>query len=252
MARHLPDEPSGVDWLWLWPRYLAKRPWAWLAIILVAIPSCFFVDQFLSAPQQWILGIMGWFTLLMALTTRTARERILVLTLVLLATAAEFTFSEVAGWYTYRLENVPPWIPPAHGLIFLSALLWVEMPTAYAHATRFRIAVTLAVVAYSMFGLIVGRPDAVGAAGGALLLIWLWFTGEDRGRFYVLMWFIVCYLEICGVAIGAWSWAENMPGIGWSQGNPPSGIVGVYGAIDLLAFGTTALVGNVWARTGGA
>jgi hypothetical protein len=168
-----------------------------------------------------------------------------VLALVALATAAELTFSLVLDWYTYRLDNVPPWIPPAHGIVFLTALLWAEDPLAVRHQRAIRGAVTVLAVGYGLLALVLA-DDVGGALGVGLLLVWLWAFGPVWGRFYSMMWLVVCYLEACGVAIGTWSWAAEVPLIGVPQANPPSGIVGVYGFFDLLvlAFAVRYLTGR--------
>lgn len=236
-----PGRPSGIRQFLLWSAYLAERPRLWFPITFASIPFCFTVDHFVGVGGQWALGLIGWWGLLGALTLRETPDRVLVLILVALATGAEFTFSEVLGWYTYRLENIPAWIPPAHGIVFLTALMWSEQDLSERTIRRLRLAVTAGAITYGIAGLLVwSRPDVVGAICGGMLVAWLWLTGEERGRFYVMMWIIVCYLEACGVLIGAWDWAPEIPLLGLSEANPPSGIVGVYGLFDLIAFGIAA------------
>jgi hypothetical protein len=97
-----------------------------------------------------------------------------------------------------------------------------------------RVAATVLAVAYGTLSLL-RADDAGGAAGVGLLLAWLWLFGRERGRFYPMMWALVCYLELCGVALGTWAWSDHVPLVGLSEANPPSGIVGVYGFFDLIA-----------------
>jgi len=219
--------------LW-WPRWLVRRPRWWYLTVLIAIPSGFVVDGFLNAGTQWILAVLAWWTLLGALSVLTPAERGQTLLLVALATAAELTFSLVLDWYAYRLDNVPPWIPPAHGIVFVTALLWSKDPLALRHPTAVRVTATVLAVTYGTLALLLA-DDVGGALGVGLLLVWLWAVGAERGRFYAMMWLVVCYLEACGVLIGTWAWAPTVPLIGVSEANPPSGIVGVYGFFDLIA-----------------
>jgi hypothetical protein len=41
-------------------------------------------------------------------------------------------------------------------------------------------------------------------------------------------------LEIAGTQFGNWRWAETVPGIGLSQGNPPSAIAAGYCLLDAI------------------
>jgi len=217
-----------------WPQLLVARPRWWFAAVFVAIPVAFVVDGALDARTQWILAALAWWTLIGAISVLTPAERAQTLLLVALATAAELTFSLVLDWYAYRLDNVPPWIPPAHGIVFVTALLWSQDPLALRHQAAVRVVVTAAAVTYGALALVLA-DDVGGALGVGLLLLWLWAVGAERGRFYAMMWLVVCYLEACGVLIGTWAWAPTVPLIGVSEANPPSGIVGVYGFFDLIA-----------------
>ena len=49
------------------------------------------------------------------------------------------------------------------------------------------------------------------------------------------MFLIVAFLEIYGTAVGAWSWAAQMPVTGVPAGNPPSGIASIYVLFDIAA-----------------
>ena len=42
--------------------------------------------------------------------------------MIVFATIGEVTGSLIWGLYTYRLHNLPMFVPPAHGLVFLTGL----------------------------------------------------------------------------------------------------------------------------------
>ena len=48
--------------------------------------------------------------------------RIQVVGVIIVATCVEYTASPFLGYYTYRLHNVPSYVPPGHGLVYLAAL----------------------------------------------------------------------------------------------------------------------------------
>ena len=91
-----------------------------------------------------------------------------------------------------------------------------------------------AVGAWALLGLTaLERTDAAGAVGAAVLLLFLW-----RGRapaVYAGVFFAVAFLEIYGTAIGTWRWAEEIPGLGVPDGNPPSGAASGYVFFDISA-----------------
>jgi hypothetical protein len=46
---------------------------------------------------------------------------------------------------------------------------------------------------------------------------------------------VVAALELYGTAIGTWRWAEQLPGLGIPNGNPPSGVASGYVWFDVMA-----------------
>jgi hypothetical protein len=150
------------------------------------------------------------------------------------ATCAELIGSIVLGAYTYRLENLPAFVPPGHGLVFLAGLRISRSGPVRRHPWAFLAAVIAIVAAWGLAGLaLLGRTDVLGAITGALLIYVLL-----RGRtatLYAGVFLVVGFLEIYGTSIGAWHWASTTPDTPLSAGNPPSGIAGVYVLFDVAA-----------------
>src|SRR5205807_5135934 len=148
------------------------------------------------------------------------------------ATVAEMTGSIVWGVYTYRLHNLPTFVPPAHGLVFIAGLSLSEALRRHA-----RLLVGLAAFAAFTWGLLgltaLPRTDAAGALGVPLLLGFLW---RSRARAaYAGVFLVVGALELYGTAIGTWGWAPALPGLGIPDGNPPSGVASGYVWFDVMA-----------------
>jgi hypothetical protein len=226
----------------LFPQWLVKRPNVWYLFWSVCTPLVFLVDHRLRAVLQLLPALVIWWLLVVALLARVRHEQLLLAVLVVVATASEVVASLVLHWYSYRLYNIPPWVPPGHGIVFLTAILAMEQRWAIKHAALLRNLVTFGALAYACLGAVSQRHDFTGAAFAVLFLIWLWTTGSEKARFYTMLWVWVCFLELSGVWLGAWHWSSSMPLTGLSEGNPPSGIVGAYGVLDLLAFEVTATI----------
>jgi hypothetical protein len=185
--------------------------------------------------EQVGLGVLTWGVLVGFLRRESSLVRAQTLVVVVLATMVEYTFSPLLEAYTYRLETVPMYVPPGHGLVYLAALTFGR--SALFQAWR-RVLVLLTVLvggSWALYGVTLApRHDALGAFWFVCLLGFLAF-GRSR-MLYVGAFIVVSWLELVGTAWGTWAWAAQDPVLGIvSQGNPPSGAAGGYGWFDLWA-----------------
>jgi hypothetical protein len=192
------------------------------------------LDRFAGPHQQLVIGAATWAALLAACIPLTPEGRARVAIVVVVATAAEVLGSIVIGAYEYRLGNLPAFVPPGHGLVYLAGLRISQADAVRRHRRAFLGAIVAVVAAWGLAGLLLlGRADALGALCAALLIYVL-----VRGRapaVYAGVFIMVALLELYGTAIGAWSWAGAVPGTPVSSGNPPSGIAGAYVLFDIAA-----------------
>src|SRR4051794_30159385 len=72
--------------------------------------------------RQRVLGLLTWGLLLLLLSRVTPAVRAQTLVVVAFATLVEYVFSPTLEVYTYRFHNVPAFVPPGHGLVYLSAI----------------------------------------------------------------------------------------------------------------------------------
>jgi hypothetical protein len=211
----------------------------WIAAVL-------WLDQSVPLGVQHLLGLGTWVLLGLLAVRETPLVRAQIAIVVAFATAIEYTFSPLLEVYVYRFENVPAYVPPGHGLVYLAALAisrssWLQRNT--------RAAVTATVLiggAFAAWGLspLAPRPDALGAFWFACLLGFL-IWGRSR-LLYVGAFFVVTALELLGTHWGIWTWQATDPTGLVSIGNPPSGAAGGYGWFDLAAvLGAAALLGWV-------
>ena len=78
------------------------------------------VDTQVDARAQLLLGLAAWIALALALRAVPPLLRAQALVVVVVATCAEVVGSIIWGVYTYRLENLPSFVPPCHGLVYLA------------------------------------------------------------------------------------------------------------------------------------
>jgi hypothetical protein len=211
-----------------------SAPLPYAAMVLCVIASFLALDHFASQGEQLLLGAATWAILIASCASLAPEDRARALLVVAVATGAEVLGSIVLGAYTYRLENVPAFVPPGHGLVFLAGLRISQSDPVRRHARAFVAAVIAIVAAWGIAGLLLlGRADVLGAITGALLIYVLL-----RGRaatLYAGVFLMVGFLEIYGTSIGAWHWAATAPDTALPAGNPPSGIAGIYVLFDVAA-----------------
>ena len=190
------------------------------------------VDHFATYPEQLGLGALTWVVLGAALWRAPLDRRVQALGVVAFATVGEVTGSLIWGVYHYRLHNLPLFVPPAHGLVYLTGLSLASAARRHARALVSSAAVVAA--GWGFLGLtVLPRRDVAGAIGVPLLLIFLW-RGRNRAV-YAGVFLVVASLELYGTAIGTWRWARELPGLGIQDGNPPSGVASGYVWFDVMA-----------------
>jgi len=190
------------------------------------------LDRHASYPEQLGLGVLTIVVLLAVLTRVPLEVRAQALGVVCFATIGEVTGSLIWGVYHYRLHNLPLFVPPAHGLVYLAGL---SLATSLRAHTRVLVATAAAfATGWGLLGLtVLPRRDVAGAIGVPLLLLFLW-RGRNRA-IYAGVFLVVASLELYGTAIGTWQWERELPGIGIPDGNPPSGVASGYVWFDVMA-----------------
>ena len=151
------------------------------------------------------------------------------------ATCAEIIGSVIWGVYVYRLGNLPLFVPPGHGLVYLTGLRFSQLPLFVA---RPRILVNAADRRRLDLG--AARSDRPSGAPTwpARSAPPCWSCSCCAGacpRSTPGVFFAVAFLEIYGTAVGTWTWQEHIPGLGVPDGNPPSGAASGYVFFDIAA-----------------
>ena len=190
------------------------------------------LDHAASYREQLGLGVVTWLVLGFALSRVPFERRVQTLGVVAFATVGEVTGSLIWGVYHYRLHNLPLFVPPAHGLVYLTGLALAA--ALRRHARALVVAAAAAAATWGLLGLtVLPRRDVAGAFGVPLLLVFLW---RSRNRsIYAAVFLVVASLELYGTALGTWRWAHVLPGLGIPDGNPPSGVASGYVWFDVMA-----------------
>ena len=211
-----------------------SAPLSFAAMVACVIAGFLALDHFATLNEQLLLGAATWIILLASVAPLSREDRSRALLVVVVATCAEVLGSIVLGAYTYRLENLPAFVPPGHGLVYLAGLRISQSESIRRHSQAFVGAVIAVVAGWGIAGLLLlGHMDALGAITGALL-IYVLLRGS-KATLYAGVFVMVAFLEIYGTSIGAWHWAATAPDTPLPAGNPPSGIASVYVLFDIAA-----------------
>jgi hypothetical protein len=221
----------------------SRRDLAVAGVVLGWIGVALVLDAHGGIWRQRLLGLVTWLILLWLLRGESPSVRAQVAVAIVVATAVEYTFSPFLGYYTYHLHNVPAYVPPGHGGVYLAALALGRSPLFRLVGGRL-VAFTLGVGAlWALWGAVLSpRHDLLGLVMFALLVRFL-LVGRAP-LVFVGAFVVTTYLEFLGTGLGTWRWAAHDP-MGWlGIGNPPSGVAGGYGVFDAcaLAFAPALLV----------
>jgi hypothetical protein len=194
------------------------------------------LDSRVGHTGQLILGVVTVGLFVAVLSLHTPAVRLQALGVVVIATVGEIVGSLIWGLYSYRLDNIPAFVPPGHGLVYLAGF---SLATVFAGRSWVPLAVASAAAAvWGIAGLtVLPATDVAGAIGCAFLILVMLRT---RRAVYAGVFIVVAALELYGTAIGTWTWESTVPGLGFSQGNPPSGVASGYVVFDVLALSLAA------------
>lgn len=216
---------------------------AFTAFVLLALR----LDAGADLVRQSALSLSAWAFLAAALALQRPDVRRQVIVLVCVATTLEVIGSIVWRAYTYRLDNLPLYVPAGHGLFYLAALRTATLPVLARHARVVVVVVTAAATVWMIVGLVRGPlPDLLGFVVWAIFLRFIF-----RGRYpllYAVSFVMTAALEWYGTGVGAWTWAPVLPLLGLPAGNPPACIGAGYAAMDALTRRIVARTARVPSR----
>jgi hypothetical protein len=199
----------------------------WISVVLL-------LDSDGSLTLQRALGALTWMLLLAVLWRESALVRVQTAVVVAFATVVEYTFAPGLEIYTYRFDNVPAYVPPGHGLVYLAALGLGRSAFVREHL-RMSMGAALAVGgAWAVWGVVWAEQTDVLGAFWYLCLVGFCLWGPSQ-PLYVGAFVVVSYLELVGTSLGTWVWQPQDPTGLVAIGNPPSGAAGGYGWFDLAA-----------------
>jgi len=164
------------------------------------------------------------------------RTRELMIYAVIIGFAGEYLFSIVLDMYTYRLSNLPLYIPFGHAAVYARTYTFSKASIIKKHQNKIVKLLTLVISIFTLFYLIVFN-DIFGFIMTIFVFLILINRPKDR-LFFLTMYVVVAVLEIGGTAYEVWSWPDTAFGVFpiLKSHNPPSGISLFYFLLDIGCF----------------
>lgn len=210
------------------------------ALIVLTFAAGLALDMHTDLPGQTLLGVAVWGLLFYLLKGIAPRERHALLACLVIATVGELFLSLVWGLYTYRLDNVPLFVPPGHVL-----LLMLGLELARRMTKRIADGVLACAALYAV------AAAAAGIDTLALPLIALLgavaVTMPSHRPLYASTFVLALALELYGTWLGNWTWARNVPVIALTTTNPPGIASAFYAVLDALVACTVLVLGRRYA-----
>jgi hypothetical protein len=208
-------------------------------VIIATLALGLFVDVRTDIAGQTALSAVVWVVLFYVLRGSANEERRPLIACMVIATSGEMALSLGWGLYTYRLGNIPMFVPPGHVLMLLLGLALARvMPQTVAQA------IFACAALYSLFTAAAGI-DTLGAA--LFLVLAVAATGmPSQRRLFASTFLLSLLLELYGTWLGNWHWARQVPATALVTTNPPGAVGAFYCALDAAVASVSMLLARKW------
>ena len=206
-------------------------------LVVIAIAAGLAIDVRTDLPGQALVSVGVWLVLFYVLAGVEARERRALLACLVIATAGELFLSLVWGLYTYRLENVPFFVPAGHVMLLLLAFALAQNMSARTANT-----ILGAAAAYALAATVTGFDTFALPLFSCLAAVSL---AMPRHRpLYASTFLLALALELYGTWLGNWTWANVVPVVSLVTTNPPGIASAFYAVLDALVACTAFALGR--------
>jgi hypothetical protein len=205
-----------------------NQVWLMAATLIAALA----VDVRTDIVGQTVVSAGVWLVLLGILNGFEPRMRFSLMACLVIATMGEVFLSLVWGLYTYRLGNIPGFVPPGHVLLFLIGLTLCSRLSDAAACVVIAVAGIYALVAAAASADTLAVPMFAVLAAAAVLM-------PAQRRLYATTFLLSLALELYGTWLGNWTWTRQVPAVGLVTTNPPGVAGALYCALDALVAAVT-------------
>jgi len=212
-----------------------------MLVIVATFAIGLFVDVRTDIAGQTALSAAVWLVLFYVLRRVADEERHALMICLAIATTGELILSLGWGLYTYRLGNIPLFVPPGHVLL---VLLGLSLARVMAQAVAYAILGCAAL--YSLAAAVTG-VDTLGLALFLALVVSALAMPSQR-PLYASTFVLSLALELYGTWLGNWNWARHVPATELVTTNPPAVAGAFYCILDAAVASVSMLLARHWLR----
>lgn len=196
-------------------------------IFALGIDSVYFTEHFFDGRVLTNFLVITYFLLFFKFSDHYLRR--LLFLMLFLSYLGEFIFCTLLGFYAYRTEIIPLYVPFGHAIVYASGYVYAFREWAVKNDESLR--------KYFGFGFLALFLSAGFFWNDQITLIFgaLFFLLLKRKKWQNLYYFIalcVVFIELTGTFFQCWKWKPEI--YGFSTTNPPMGAVFIYAGGDLL------------------
>lgn len=206
--------------------------WLLLIIIFGLFLDSRLVSEKIFPQSQWINNVLVLLVFSYLFIKGSSRIKEQLIYAVLIGIIGEYIFSIGLRMYTYRLGNIPHYVPFGHAIVFLLVYTFSRKSKVLLYRKKIEQVLSICILIYSFLFLIFAK-DVFGFV--LTLFVFLSLRKHPKERlFYLTMYIIVAVIEIVGTSFECWKWPilafdyfTFLP-----SANPPSGICLFYFGLD--------------------
>jgi len=191
---------------------------------------------------QWLSNFLAPAFLLLMMSRMEPRRRLQVALFVPFSAVGEVLFSLVFGFYRYRLDMVPVYVPFGHSILMATGLLLADTDFAVRNRQRVQNGL-LAFHGILIAGTLLLRGDTLSSLFTVCFLLLL--RKRYNEPFYLILGVLVLYVELLGTYWGCWKWRPD-PFQLLHTTNPPPGAFTCYVIGDIGAIGIARRLSTWW------
>jgi len=210
-----------------------------ILVIITTFVVGLYADVHTNILGQLSVSICVWALLFYLLNRVDRHQRYVLMACLTIATAGEMFCSLSWGLYTYRLHNIPMFVPPGHVLLLLLGLAVAPRMTEVAAR-----AIIGGAAIYALAGAATGVDTLALPLFAALATASL--AMPRHRRLFASTFVLSLALELYGTWLGNWAWSPTVPGMALVTTNPPGVSGAFYCALDAMVAAASSLLVPRW------
>ena len=208
-----------------------------MSLVIATLAIGIAVDASGARWAQPAVSAATWVVLAWVVSRSTPATRRELAVCVMLATLGELFLKDVWGLYTYRLGNLPLFIPPGHAIVYAASVRMSRwMPQQ------------LPAIVVMVFGGYVGYAalrgfDTFGLVWFAAFLAYVIFSANPR--LCAMLFVFALAIEVYGTQLGGWRYFTIEPWFGLTTTNPPMWVGAIYCTLETLVRCATVVLSGL-------